>query len=552
MKKLFNFCLIIVLLLFLAGCGSDSGSGKSDTDTKDTASVDSTGYTASVSGTASTYNAADLVANTTFSDTVEINLTDKTVKLSTGTAYQDFSSSSITIMTGLTVAVTTYGVTITSTVSSAVKYSLTGTLSGTLTVNSTSAYQLYLNGVTINGSSGPALDLESSAKVFIVLADGTVNTLTDISTRSGMTMKAALYGKGVMVFGGTGTLSVSGNYKHGIFCNDYIRICGGTLNVSVTVKNAIQSVNGFIFDDGTLTIKATGTTIDDESKGIKVEGSESTGTGKGYVVINGGTITITSVSKGITAAWDIDEDVTTTATTDDPSPYVIINSGVITITTTGTPYEYTSGGTTVSCSPEGIEGKTNLTVNSGYIIINTSDDCLNAGTSIAINGGYIYCKSTSNDSIDSNGTITINGGVVVAIGSSAPEGAFDCDTNTFAVTGGTFIGIGGTVSRPTASACTQNVVILGSLTSGTTMALVSSDGAEVFAYTIPQTYSTMILSSPDITTGIKYKIYTKGSASADALFNGLYLGSISYDDGSSSSSITISSRLTQSGGTIFE
>lgn len=407
-----------------------------------------------------------------------------------------------------------------------------------------------MSGVTINGSAGPAIDLESSVKVFIVLAEGTANILTDQSTRNGMTMKAALYGKGKMIFSGSGSLSVTGNYKHGIFCNDYIRICSGTLTVAVTAKNAIQTVNGFIFDDGDLTINATGTTTDDESKGIKVEGVDSaTGAGKGYIVINGGYITITSVSKGITAAWDIDEDASASYTTANPSPYVLINNGVIEVTTTGTPYENSDG---TSCSPEGIEGKSDLTINSGYIIIQTSDDCFNAGDSISINGGYIFCASSENDAIDSNGTMTISGGTVVALGSSAPEGPFDCDQNTFKVTGGTFVGVGGTVSSPTASSCTQNVVILGSLTKGSTMALVSESGTVAAAFTIPETYETMIISSPDINTGTKYRIYTGGKASSADTFCGLFLDSLSYSGGSSSTSFTVSSRLTKVGGTIFQ
>ena len=206
-------------------------------------------------------------------------------------------------------------------------------------------------------------------------------------------------------------------------------------------------------------------------------------------MINGGYIDITSVAKGITAGWDIDEDAETSSTSDDPSPYVEINNGVITITTTGTPYEYVSAGTTVSCSPEGIEGKSDLTINSGYLTINTTDDALNAGEAIVINGGYIYCVSSDNDAIDANGTLTIAGGVIVAIGASVPEGAFDCDQNTFAIKGGTFVGIGGALSTPTASACSQNAVILGSVTKGLTLALQADDTVP-FAFTIPQSYET--------------------------------------------------------------
>jgi hypothetical protein len=417
-------------------------------------------------------------------------------------------------------------------------------------VSSSSPYQLYLDGVSITGTAGPALDLESSQKVYLVTAAGTTSTLTDSATRS-MTMKAALYGKGPMVFSGDGTLSVTGGYKHGIFSNDYIRVTGGALEVAVSTKDAVRSVNGFIFDDGVLSINATGTTTDDESKGIKVEGSEDTGTGKGYIVINGGYMTITSVSKAVTASWDIDEDAETAGTADDPAPFVVVNSGVITITTTGTPYEYVSGGVTVSCSPEGIEGKSGLTVNSGYLVIKTSDDALNTGGNLVINGGLMFCESSDNDAIDSNGNLIINGGTIVAIGSSAPEGAFDCDANTFAINGGTFVGIGGNTSRPTAASCTQNVLVLGSMSKGSTLAIEAADGTTAFAFEIPAAYATMILSAPTLETGTKYTLYTGGTATGDDVFSGLFLGDLDYSGGTAGTSFKVSSRLTKLGGVYF-
>ena len=559
MKKTLKKMALACLLLFIASCaggGTDSSlsSGSSGDSSGSTATIDTTPYAVSVAASASSYNSEDIVGNVTFDYTITINFTNMTAQYGSNDALS-IDSSGVTPVTGVTVAKTSYGITITSTLTNKVKYNLTGTLSGTLTVNSSADYQLYLNGVTINATAGPALDLESSQKVYIVAASGTTSTLTDSSTRS-MTMKAALYGKGTMIFSGAGTVSVTGSFKHGIFCNDYMRVIGTTLNVSVSTKDAIRTVNGFIFDDGNLTINATGTTEDDESKGVKVEGSETTGTGKGYIVLNGGYITITSVGKAITAGWDIDEDATTTSTADDPDPYVIVNNGVITLTTTGTPYEKTTtSGTTISLSPEGIEAKSRLTINSGYLIIKTTDDALNSGSTMTINGGYIYCASSKNDAIDSNGDLIINGGYIVAIGTTAPDGSFDYDdddtstANYFTINGGTFVGIGGVTAKPTT--LNQNVVVLGSLTSGATMALKSSAGTTVFAFTIPQSYATMIFSSPDIATGTRYTIYTGGTASAGHVFSGLYLDSLSYSGGTAGTSFTVSSSITQLGGTFF-
>ncbi|MCE5210832.1 MAG: carbohydrate-binding domain-containing protein [Deltaproteobacteria bacterium] len=551
-----NFILALVICLFCWSCGgggggtsSGSGSGApSDTGPIPTA-ISDTPYAVSVAATQDTahYKAEDIVGNNTFDYTINIDFTNQTAQLSGGSVL-DYSSGSVTPVTGVTVGNSTYGVTVTSTIAAKVRYNLTGGLNGTLTVNSSGEYQLYLNGVEIRAEDGPALDLESSQKVFIVSASGTANTLADSDNRI-LTMKASVYGKGAMIFSGDGTISVTGSYKHGIFSNDYIRVNGGTLNVTVGTKDAVRSVNAFIFDDGNLTINATGTTTDDESKGIKVEGKEGSGVGKGYIVINGGHITVHSTGKAITAGWDIDEDATTVDTSDDPNPDVIVNNGIINITTTVVPYENASG----SCSPEGIEAKSDLTINNGYFVINSTDDVLNAGSSITINNGYIYGRSTYADAFDSNGPMTINGGVIVAIGtigSGGQESSFDSD-GTFTINGGILVGIAANTRQP---AVNQNTVVLGSLTSGTTMALWSNDGTTAFAFTIPQDYETLIISSPDIASGKTYKVYTGGTAYADNIFNNcLYIGNLGYNGGTAGSSLTTTSGvgITKIGGEYF-
>ncbi len=140
--------------------------------------------------------------------------------------------------------------------------------------------------------------------------------------------------------------------------------------------------------------------------------------------------------------------------------------------------------------------------------------------------------------------MTITGGVIVAIGAKIPESAFDCDQNTFTITGGIFIGIAGATSSPTARVSTQNSVILGSRTAGKTMALKAGNGTTAFAFTIPQSYTTILFASPDIGTGTTYTIYLGGAATADYAFNGLYLGSISYSGGTAGTSFTVTGPVT--------
>ena len=137
---------------------------------------------------------------------------------------------------------------------------------------------------------------------------------------------------------------------------------------------------------------------------------------------------------------------------------------------------------------EGLESKNGVYILGGYIIIDTYDDAINGKYNVQIDGGTIYAYSRGNDAIDSNGTMYMNGGLLVAVGQMAPEGAFDCDQNTFAITGGTLIGIGGHHSTPTSSACTQRALVYNGITNGTAVRIVNENNEDLMTFQMP-TYS---------------------------------------------------------------
>lgn len=468
------------------------------------------------------------------------------------------------------------------------KFDITGTAKkGALNISSykKGTVALYLHDATIASSGNyPCINVDAKSTVYLVL-EGT-NSFTDgrkygtgyseaegtdyytssfsgtkadgaeetVSWAKGEKTKGSIYTKGSLLISGSGSLALSEGYKHGIYSKDYIRIFGGKLNVNTTGRNAIQSVNGFVMDDGEITISGTGTNTNNQSRGIIVEGAEDTeNPGEGFIVINGGKITSSTVGKGMSAKWDIEDDARTADTSDDPYPYVLIKGGEISITTTGTPadesksaYTFTDADSvtvseTTKLSPEGIEGEQAVFVSGGIINLNCTDDSINASRDdsgyegqIIISGGNIYAYSSSNDAIDSNGTLTINGGVIVALTAKTPECAFDCDDNTFAITGGLLVGVGtGNYSKPTSSACTQSIVVLSGNyfgAGGTTFAIEDSDGNAAFAFEIPSTFGTsarsdyvMILSSSEIKTGSTYKAMGGVIASGGSTFNSLYV-----------------------------
>ena len=465
-----------------------------------------------------------------------------------------------------------------------VKYVLSGDYTGTVFIknkNADSAVVLNNANITSDSGAGPALRFSSTLRTFIVIPAGTENSITDTrvlnqSATMYDTKKGSIYAKGALIFTGEGstvtggTLSVENKgYKHAVYSKDYVRIADVSLSVAVSGTNGrdcIRALNAVIVDDGTISLTGNGTLSDDESVGIKVEGEDADDddltveytAGAGFVIINGGTIEINTVAKGITAHWKSSETVIGNSNYNEtanssllyttllsgtsctvPNPFVEINGGTISITTTGTPYENTSTGE--KCSPEGIEAKADLTINAGTITLNCTDDALNAGGAICINGGAIYAYSSENDAIDANGSggITINGGTIVAIGINNPECAFDCDDNPLKITGGLLVGLG-TNNYTAPKNCTQSVGVLSNSYYGsanTTMAITDTSGNPVFVYTLPSSVgSIMVLSSPEIKAGTTYTVKKAVTVSGGIRFHNLYTTLPSVSGGTSTTS----------------
>lgn len=477
----------------------------------DTGSINTTGSvqiqdvstlsTAAEGNTDSAYNADDLVENSTFTSTV-------TIAFGTSTTIDNPLSSN-----GVTVTQNGDDITINST-ASAVAYKISGTTAnGSVKIYSDNKFLLTLNGTDITNDDGPAINIQSKKRSFIVVADNTSNSLADGTAYAASTedMKGTIFSEGQMVFSGSGSLTVKGNYSHAMVSDDYIRIRSGNINITGAVKDGIHTNDAFITDGGNINITAT-------SDGIECE--------EGYIVINDGNFTLNTGDDGIAASYETDNTI---------DPYVTINGGTFNINTT---------------EGEGIESKSTLTINEGTININAYDDGLNAGTALYLNGGELYVYSSTNDGIDVNGTLTITGGKTIAIGAASPEGGFDCDNSAFKITGGIAVGIGGSTSMPTANVSTQRSVRLGAGSANQLIHIEATDGsAEVLTFLIPRSYTTMLFSSPKLVSGTSYTVYTGGSVTGGTNINGLYRnGTYEKNSATAGTTFTTTSMVTTAGG----
>ena len=425
-------------------------------------------------------------------------------------------------------------------------------------------------------STARALNIKKSSATYIVL-EGQNSLETNINSYDKNVLKSAAD----MIIDGTGSLSVTANSKNGIVSDSVIAILGGNITVTVADKTfytndndteddtsddvveetkgtAIKPYLGFVMLGGNLTIYGNNSDTYYEAKGIKVDGydeeegiDEALSAGMGWIVIDGGTLTVTTQGKAISAGYDGDDGVPTSSA-NYPVPNVYINGGDITITTLHVPRE-DSRNADDGVSPEGIEAKNNMYITGGTLVLNTTDDCLNASEEIYISGGYIYAYASQNDAIDAGsqenqGGLYISGGVVVAMGAGAPEGGLDCNSNSrFQYTGGLIVAMGGSNNVPQATGTTSYTASTSGVSAGSSYALIQ-DGKVVLAFKVPAGYryaNSVLLGSGELTQGTATLI-SGATVEAENTFNDtLYYGTVSVSNGTSNS-VTVAN--TSSGG----
>ena len=180
------------------------------------------------------------------------------------------------------------------TISTAGTYIVSGNLTDgsiTVTTSENDKVQIVLNGVKIACSSGPAIDIQSADKCFITLAEGTQNSLSDGSVFTSEDANACIYATCDLTINGSGSLDVSGNYRHGVFSKDDLVVYGGSINVSAVE----DGLNG----KDSVKIGAGDVSIDSGADGVK--SSKSTNPEKGFVYVSGGSLSIDAEDDGIQA-----------------------------------------------------------------------------------------------------------------------------------------------------------------------------------------------------------------------------------------------------------
>lgn len=257
---------------------------------------------------------------------------------------------------------------------------------GSLTYEGHLKCKFYLNGLNLKSDKGAALDIKCGKRVDLILNPGTDNILVDAA---GGGQKAALYCKGHLEVSGGGSLTVTGNTKHGIATKEYMEVkkSTGSITVNKAVNDAMHVGQYFKMNGGTLTISGQ------KGDGLQVELStlddditpNPEKEDNGQMFIRGGLLTITAsedVTKGIKVPGDLyvsGGEFRLIASGDGSRGIQVAgnmlvnedyNPTLMQIRATGTTYEDEETEDEDRCM--GIKVKGNLTVNAGKIQISNT------------------------------------------------------------------------------------------------------------------------------------------------------------------------------------
>ncbi len=384
------FLLALTALFLFSSCGLQQTAGavsESGSDPLPGTAGSNDGQTAA--GLSSPVSDSELFSERDFSD--EYDAADAVViTLNGSTASADSDTVRIS---GSSVTITAAGT-----------YLISGTLNnGSITVNANKEdkVQLVLNGASISSDTFAALYVFQADKVFVTLADGTVNRLSNGGSFIQIDdneVDAVVFSKDDITFNGKGTLYISSPAGHGIVGKDEVTITGGVYEIAAA-KHAVRAKDSIAIAGGSFNLTAG-------EDGLHAENSDDNSLGS--ILITGGDFTVKASDDAIHATSLLQID----------------------------------GGTYSITAAEGLEG-TYIRINDGTISISASDDGVNAARkssaytpTVEINGGSltIVMGAGDTDGVDSNGSLIINGGTVSVTGGSA----FDYD-GTAQYNGGTII-----------------------------------------------------------------------------------------------------------------
>lgn len=450
------------------------------------------------------------------------------------------------------------------------------TANGSLIINGNTNFCLTLNNADITSTSTTAIDLESKGNAYLVVngtnkvKDGTTEDHKGTIFSKGKllisgdgslevygTYKNGIHGKSNIVIDKGVNLYVNSTANNGIKAGDDMFINGGIINVEVSAAGG-KAINGdadVTINGGRTTVIATGNGTWEVDETLTYGGDTKAAAGIGCDAVfymNGGELyakATGSGGKGVKA--DLEAYITGgkiriitegglyysngtteshnyTGNTDNlPSAYTSSPKGMkigykddtVSPTVTYGVLKITGGDIMIRTSgnnAEGVESKGTLDITGGTVLIYAHDDAINSTGDMTISGGTTVAVGTNNDAIDANGNMYLKGGTIIACGANGAEAGIDInEQKKLYISGGYIFAIGGRVDGNLGSTSQGIITASGSLSANSSISVTGSSKT-LYTFTMPPiSYSgnnTIIISTPDLTSGSSYTL-TTGSSS---------------------------------------
>ena len=354
--------LLLSLSLLLSGCqNTDTGSNGGDSASTGAESV-------AVIDTAALFSDRDLDGSYDESAAVHIQLEGETAVCDSDAVSID--GSRITLLDEGT-------------------YLVSGALTdGQIVVDAgdTDKVQIVLASASLTCADSAAIYSKSADKVFLTLAEGTENTLTNGGSYTAIdknNIDSVVFSKTDLTLNGSGSLTIDAQAGHGVVSKDELTINGGTFTVD-SVDDCLHSGGALAVTGGTFTLSSGDDAIhSDDAVTIRagefsipycyegVEGLSVTGEGAAFDV--------TAHDDGFNAAGGAD-----------------------------------SSGFGGRDEPFAASEDSFITVNGGTITVVSDGDCLDSNGDLTVNGGTLdlTCNGNGNTALDCSGSYTNNGGSV--------------------------------------------------------------------------------------------------------------------------------------------
>lgn len=276
-------------------------------------------------------------------------------------------------------------------------YVIQNEVNGNIVVNTSkdAVVRMVLNNATINSSNTSPIQVTQAKKVIISLPKDTTNTISDrksYTLNADQEPSAAIFSKDDLTINGEGTLNLTASYKNGIQSKDTLKLMDGNLNITAT-NDGLKGKDQVLIHNGSYTLN------------VKGDGIVATNVDSGNIIIEDGKFTITSQMDGIQATGNVS-----------------IANGTYTINTAGgsvnkdssnqQPWgQFNDRDETSVESTKGIKADKSITLKDGTVTISSVDDSLHANENITIEAGT-YTLSSDDDGIHADKTVNVKGGTV--------------------------------------------------------------------------------------------------------------------------------------------